>query len=302
MTGATGFVGRACLAALADTGFKVHAVARTTPADAGGPVWHPADLLDDRQACRVVRAVRPTHLLHLAWEATPGRFWTSSDNLLWAAASVRLVRTFAEVGGKRVVAAGTCAEYDWTVGDGVFQEDGVIGPATLYGVCKDAARRVIEKYCPAVGVEWCWGRVFNPYGPGEPPAKLVGSVVRALAAGEPARCTAGTQVRDYLHVADVAGAFVRLLSGGVQGPVNVGSGEGTSVAEVVTLLGELAGRPDLVRLGTLSDRPGEDGRVVADVSRLRNEAGWRPTVCLREGLAATLGHAWAAAGGPGGLP
>lgn len=287
VTGATGFIGRHVIAPLLRGGAVVHAVSRGRRELPGVRTWA-CDLFDRQRTRDVVAAVRPTHLLHLAWEATPGRFWTSPDNLDWVAASLHLVRAFAEAGGKRVVAAGTCAEYDWTVGDGTFREDHPTNPSTLYGAAKDATRRVVQAYCEGTGLSWAWGRVFNPYGPGEPAGKLVGSVINALARGEPARCSAGTQVRDYLHVEDVANAFFRLLISDVLGGVNIGSGIGTSVGEVAKKLGELAGRPDLIRLGELPTRADEPLRVVADVRRLTAEVGWRPRFDIRSGVADTL--------------
>src|SRR6187549_2510504 len=113
VTGATGFVGRHCLQLLQQRPFAVHAVRHTQSAAAGPVTWHQADLMDPAQVSRVVRDVQPSHLLHLAWTAKPGVFWESDDNLAWVQASIHLVREFVACGGRRLVAAGTCAEYDW---------------------------------------------------------------------------------------------------------------------------------------------------------------------------------------------
>ncbi len=58
-----------------------------------------------------MRTFRPTHLLHAAWIAKPGTFWTSEENLRWLGSSVELVRQFYASGGERVVGIGSCAEY-----------------------------------------------------------------------------------------------------------------------------------------------------------------------------------------------
>ena len=112
VTGAAGFVGRHAVAALTARGFEVHAIGRTAPA--GVHAFHAADLLDPALRRAAVRAAGASHLLHLAWITTPGRYWQAPDNLDWTAASLDLVRTFRESGGTRAVVAGTCAEYDWT--------------------------------------------------------------------------------------------------------------------------------------------------------------------------------------------
>ena len=284
VTGATGLIGSRVVGPLVASGFEVHAVARDVPADAPGDVtWHAADLLDDAQRAGVVQRAGATHLLHLAWYAEHGRFWEAPQNVAWTAATVRLAQEFAAAGGRRAVVAGSCAEYEWGAA-GVLAEDAVVRPATLYGTCKDATRRVAERLVPQLA----WGRVFFLYGPGEHPARLVASIARAVVAGERAPLSAGTQRRDFLHVDDVAGAFAALVASDVTGPVNVGSGDAVSVLEIARAIAEAGGRPDLLDVGALKQRPGDPPQIVADVARLRDEVGWTPQIRLREGLAATV--------------
>ena len=289
LTGATGFIGRQAVACLIGRDVELHALSRSKTTIIGATSWA-IDLFDPIKVSEVVRTVRPTHLLHLAWEATPGRFWNAPENLNWVAATIQLVRTFVESNGQHVIVAGTCAEYDWTLGNGIFKEDAPINPGTLYGVCKDATRRVIQEFCSETAVRWVWGRVFNPYGPGEPAQKLIASVVQAVKAGQPARCSAGSQERDYLHVHDVADVLASLTLSAVEGVVNIGSGTGTTVAEVARSIGQLAGRPDLIRLGELEMRPNDAPKVVADVRRLTNKIGWKPRYDLQSGLLDTFKH------------
>lgn len=93
-----------------------------------------------------------------------------------------------------------------------------------------------------------WGRIFHLFGPHEPPGRLVPAVVMALLKGEPARCTHGRQIRDFLHVEDVAAAFVALLTSDVRGTVNIGSGEPISLRHLVTRLAATVGAPQMVEL------------------------------------------------------
>jgi nucleoside-diphosphate-sugar epimerase len=112
----------------------------------------------------------------------------------------------------------------------------------------------------------------------------VPSVARSLLAGEDALVGAGTQVRDFVHVADCGAALAAIAECRVTGDVNVGSGYGASVADVARLVGRIVGRPEAVRIGAL---PGADDgtRVVADVRRLRDEVGFVPAYDLERGLA-----------------
>jgi nucleoside-diphosphate-sugar epimerase len=186
------------------------------------------------------------------------------------------------------VLAGSCAEYDWT-GDGVCVEGQTpLRPATLYGTCKDAARRVCEALAEQLGVGVAWGRVFFLYGPGEDERRLVAAVAKALTAGERAATSEGTQVRDFLHVDDVAGAFAALVDAEATGAVNIGAGEGVAIREVVEEIARAAGRPDLLDVGALPARPGDPPLLVPRVERLRSEVGYEPSTPLDAGLDDTV--------------
>ena len=278
VTGATGFIGKHAMPLLAASGYEVHTAS-----------FPEVDLLDAVSRRAAIGRARPTHLLHLAWHVPPGKYWTSLDNVRWLQASMDLLVEFAELGGERVVTAGTCAEYSWSPGGVCREQETPLEPASLYGASKDALRRMQESLSKQFGFSSCWGRVFFPYGPGEPGGRLVPSVIDSLLRGEPARCSHGRQVRDFLHVTDVARAFALLLDSDCTGAVNIGSGEGVSIAEVVLTLGDLMGRPDLIRLGELPAREGEPDELVAHTARLKS-LGFEPRFDLRSGLADTV--AW----------
>lgn len=273
LTGAGGFVGRHTIEPLVALGFEVHAVARELPADPDpAATWHRADLLDGSTP-ELVREVEASHLLHLAWCTEHGTYWESPENLEWVAASLLLVRAFHAAGGERAVVAGSCAESAWG--------------ASLYGTAKDATRRVLEAYAAAEGLSLAWGRIFFPYGPGERPERVVPSVARAAVAGERVACSSGEQVRDFLYVEDVGSAFAALLDSPVTGSVDIGSGEGTALRDVLLELERLAGREGIVGLGELPPR-NEPEVIVGDAGRLRDEVGWQPRVGLSDGLERTL--------------
>jgi nucleoside-diphosphate-sugar epimerase len=301
LTGAGGFIGRHTLAPLRDAGLEVHAV--TSRPLCAGVHRHHIDLLDPTSAAVLMRTVRPTYLLHLAWCTQPGAYWTSLENLDWVQASLRLLRAFGETGGRRAVLAGTCAEYRWRRDTHCVEKappsSGSVParaaaptptlPATLYGASKHGLHVVADAWAQQVGVALAWGRIFFLYGPHEHPDRLVSSVARALVRGEEASCTHGRQVRDFLYAPDLGAAFVALLVSQVVGPINMASGEPVRVADVVAAIARAAGRPELVRLGALPANPDEPERLTADVRRLRDEVGWEPSVDLREGTERTVG-------------
>lgn len=288
LTGASGFIGRHCLEPLLASGFKVHAVdVREQGESLPGVHWHQADLLDSKQVLELVSNVQPTHLLHFAWFAEPGKYWTSSENIRWVQASLDLLLTFALHGGRRVVMAGTCAEYNWKYG---YCSECVtpLSPTSLYGVCKHSLQILLDAFAKQTGLSAAWGRIFFLYGPYEHPSRLVASVVRAVLQGEPARCSHGNQIRDFLHVQDVADAFVALLDHDISGSVNIASGCPVALRDVICMIAEKTGRRDLIQLGALPVPADEPPLLVADVSRLHNAVGWRPKYDLDTGLEQTI--------------
>lgn len=288
VTGATGFIGRPAVGA-ACAHFEVHAAARANRAALpDGARFHRCDLLAPGAAEALVAAVRPTHLLHLAWVATPGVYWTSPENHRWVEASKRLLLAFAAHGGRRAVVTGSCAEYDWSAAGACREGETPTRPHTTYGRCKLAFGNWAETFGRARGLSVARARLFFLYGPHEHPARLVPSVARALLAGAPAACSAGTQVRDFLHVDAAADALVTLTRSGLTGPVNVGSGEPVAVRDVIEEVARACGRPDLVRLGERDTPASDPPLLVADARRLRDELGWRPRIDLTTGLRDTV--------------
>ena len=284
LTGATGFIGRYCLRPLVSAGYEVHAVSsKRAFLETPGVHWHKADLLDSGQTKQLMTDIRPTHLLHLAWNVTPGEYWESAENILWLQASLELLRLFASVGGQRVVIAGTCAEYDWQ--DGICKEDTTpLAPTSLYGACKHSLQIAATAFARGNKLSLAWGRIFFLYGPHEHPSRLVPSVIRALLAGKSADCSDGHQRRDFLFVTDVAEAFVALLNSSVSGAVNIASGEAVAVKDVVRTIAKKLSQADLVRFGKARTVDTEPPLIVGDVARLKTEVHWSPRFPLADGL------------------
>lgn len=300
VTGATGFIGRWSIPALLQRGYEVHVVGsprwtpdRKLPAELSGATPHALDLLDFASIDRLIDEIRPTHLLHFAWYAVPGAYWTSLENFSWVAASLHLMQRFHAAGGSRAVVAGTCAEYDWSNATLCDERStpivlGASTPATPYATCKAALQRMLESYGRTAGLSLAWGRIFLQYGPYEPASRLVPSVICALLRGEEARCSAGSQIRNFLHSQDVGEAFAALLDCRVEGPVNIGADGEMSIADLVRTIGRLVGRPELIALGARPMQAGDPPYLVPDTSRLRREVGWRPALDLETGLRRTI--------------
>ena len=294
VTGATGFIGRHCLSPLLERSFEVHAVAQGRGLDApDGVIWHRADLLDESAIAELVGSVRPSHLLHTAWIMTGGRSTDSAENFRWVNASMSLVDAFARHGGQRLAITGSSFEYDLQHG---FCSEGRTPSSydSVYASCKNALRDLLEAYVPTVDMSMAWARIFFVYGPHEHPDRLVGSIASSLLRGEPAPCSHGAQLRDYMHVADVGSAMAALLDGPVEGLVNVGTGTPVPLRDIIFGVARRIGREDLIRLGDRPTPPDDPPLIAADVRRLTGEVGWHPRYGLEEGLDDTVAW-WSAA-------
>ncbi|MDD5672592.1 MAG: NAD(P)-dependent oxidoreductase [Chitinivibrionales bacterium] len=289
VTGASGFIGRCAIRHLIRRGYEVHALYHSptfTDRDKAAR-WHVCDLLDAAKTKKTIKEIKPTHLLHFAWYAVPGKYWTAIDNLYWLQASLHLTETFITYGGTRLVAAGTCSEYGWT-DDLCSEYKTPTNPTSLYGTCKGALQRVIDQLSSDKKISCAWGRIFFPFGPHENLVRLIPSVVLALIKKEEALCTHGNQVRDFLYVDEVAAAFVALLDSEVQGPVNIASGVPVTLKEIIYIIGDLLGNAGLIKLNAVIPAQPEPPRIVADITRLQTEVGWRQTTDLEEGISTTI--------------
>jgi nucleoside-diphosphate-sugar epimerase len=173
VTGGSGFVGRQVVPLLDSAGWDVVAVRRTD-----------ADLRNPAEAAALVDRVKPSHLLHLAWNAgteSTGPRPTTNNGL-----TVRILPWPArsQAGGRRFVAAGTCAEYDWTsIAEPCTEGSTPVAPRTIYGRAKLRACESVAHVLTRRGVTWSWDDCSS-YGPGEDERRLVPSVVRALRSGQ----------------------------------------------------------------------------------------------------------------------
>ena len=282
LTGASGFLGRYVLRLLQHSDIDLVALGRTCPQGLAASSFIAADLLATSDFTPLARQAGASHLLHLAWVTEHGQYWTSPLNLRWVDATTRLVQAFCETGGHHVVGVGSCAEYAW--GHGCCREDATPpSPATLYGVAKDAARRLVAALCAQHGVRCAWARVFFPFGAGEAPARLVPKLLEALQ-GRSAGFGVNTQAyRDFLHVQDVAQGLLTLLRCDASGSYNISSGDPVQVGELVRTLAQLLGQDPLCILGQPAERRAEPALLVGENLKLQ-ALGWRQEFTLAQGL------------------
>lgn len=286
VTGAAGFIGRHVVPLIAATGDTVIAVSRQPErrSTQANMRWVKGDVLAEGSLDAIVERERPTHLLHLAWVTEPGAYWTSPDNARWAAATEKLFDCFFHAGGVRAVGAGTCAEYDWSA-DRVDDATPIV-PRTPYGEAKHAAHQSLVRAAKRTGGSYSWGRVHFLYGPGEPQSRFVPSLALRLLAAHSAICQKPALRRDWLHVSDVAAAFVALLGAPISGAYDIVSGTTTSNSEVAQQIARAAGHPECLEFGDAPAAPGEPLEISGSAGELA--AYWSAQLSLDEGIRRTV--------------
>jgi len=290
LTGANGFIGRHSISYLLERNYEVHALFynhKPEFKEESNLIWHKCDILDSSVQEKLFDEINASHMLHFAWYTVPGKYWTSIENLRWVQASIGLIINFAKNGGRRAVMAGTCAEYDWDYGR-CFEKDTPLNPKSLYGACKNSLANIVKHFSAEANLSYAWGRIFYLYGPYENPDRLVPSVMGTLLKKEVMQCAHGDQIRDFLYIEDAASAFVSLLESNVTGAVNIASGNPVAIRDVVNVIADKLDRRDLVRFGESTDALNGPKLLVADVERLNNEVGWKPSYDLDRGLGQTL--------------
>jgi len=234
---------------------------------------------------------RPDACIHTAWYAEPGKYLDSDLNLAGLRFSLELLELLARAGCKHLVMTGTCFEYD--MGVQPLREDSPTSPFTLYAACKLAFKLVAEQRAAQLEMGFAWARLFYLYGPREDERRLVPAAIKALREGDKFPTTSGRQIRDYLHIADVASGLCALSAARAVGTFNVCSSAPATIAELVETIGRLLDRRDLIRLGAYPDRQWDPPEVVGDNSKLRAATGWAPRYGIKDGLAQTI-EAWSA--------
>lgn len=294
VTGASGFIGSHLIRALLDAGHDV--LAMITPRDNS---WRLKDILhkisivpgtlQEIQNIQTQLSIwQPQTCVHLAWYAEPGKYLDSKENLVSLQGSLDLLQVLSNCGCQQFIGAGTCAEYEMK-SELLLETDGT-KPETLYAACKSSFRVIGEQIAAQTNLRFAWGRIFYLYGSYEDFRRLIPSTILSIQKGQIFSASPGEQIRDYLHVTDVARAFTTLVEQQAAGIYNICSSEPVTIRVILESIGELMGQPELIKHGALAYRPWEPMFICGNNDRLK-KFGWIPQVELRSGLNDTI-HWW----------
>lgn len=298
VTGGAGYIGSHACKALAARGYQPIAydnlVSGHREAVRWGPLEH-GDIRDRRRLDEVIGRYRPEAAMHFAGfayvgesVADPGKYYNNN-----VVGSLCLVETMLARGVKKLIFSSSCATYGIPESIPITESDAQ-HPINPYGMSKLAVERMLPDFELAHGLEWMALRYFNAAGADpdleigedhDPETRII-PLVLAAADGQGEAVTVygsdydtadGTCIRDYVHVTDLADAHVKgldcLFSGQQSQPLNLGTGTGSSVMEVIETVRAVTGREVPYRFG--ERRPGDPAVLVAG-SRAHAVLGWNP--------------------------
>lgn len=280
LTGASGFVGSHVLAELQAKSVAVVVCGRSEKTLPDNVEFYSCNLLDAHAVEALCRKVQATHLLHLAWGINGSEsYWTSSANLLWLRSSQELFQYFYQAGGVRAVGVGTGVEYS-PVQSPRSELTTPTVPNTLYGRAKLACCNALQVQAETLQASAAWARLFYLLGPGENAQRVLPAAIRFLKGRGEFSCWAPDACFDYLDVRDCAKALVALLFSEYVGPLNIASGVGRSMRDILQELATIAHQPNAFHYPQASDEP----VVIADVALLRQQLGFSPSYSFTQSL------------------
>jgi UDP-glucose 4-epimerase len=308
ITGGAGYIGAHVVRAMVEDGTDVVALDDLSTGAAarvqGAPLVE-GSVLDRSLLDRVIAEHGVTGVVHIAAKKQVGE--SVADPLLYYRENITGLVTLLEAcqaaGVDRFVFSSSAATYGLPDVDMVTEQTPGV-PLSPYGETKLVGEWIMRDCATAFGLRYMALRYFNVAGAASPDLgdpgifNLIPMVFRELEAGSKPKVFGGdyptpdgTCIRDYVHVADIAAAHLaaaHALDGGAEpATYNIGRGEGSSVLEVLDVIGSVTGRdvtPEIV-----DRRPGDPARIVAKVDRIREGLGFTAAKVdrIREGLGFT---------------
>ncbi|HEY3908934.1 MAG TPA: UDP-glucose 4-epimerase GalE [Stellaceae bacterium] len=298
VTGGAGYVGAHACKALARAGYRPVVFDNLARGQRGAVRWGPlveGELADRARLVAALAEHRVTAVMHFAAYAYVGE--SVADPALYyrnnLGGTLTLLEAMREAGVADIVFSSTCAVYGAPERVPIA-ESAPQRPVNPYGETKRAIERALHWYEEAYGMRSAALRYFNAAGADlegeigechEPETHLIPLVLDAALGRRPVVAIYGTDyptadgtaIRDYVHVDDLAIAHLRALehlrAGGASLAVNLGSGVGHSVREVIAAAERVSGRKVPVR--EAARRPGDPPALVADPGLAAELLGWR---------------------------
>jgi nucleoside-diphosphate-sugar epimerase len=239
------------------------------------------NLLSAPEVENMMSAVKPQILVHLAWDQHDANFRESEKNISWFSASLGLFEAFAVNGGRRSLFAGSSSEYEGSeLGLPMCGDNGK--KPSFYCISKRMLTKATIDSAKIFGIKHTVARFFTIYGENDNhDFAAIPSTIDAFSRNERVVCRAPRTVRDYIHVSDAAEAAFLILESPAIGIIDVASGKPRTMREVFTAIAGEMRCPELLSFDCGNREP---DILTANISRLRDEIGFRPSVDFLDGL------------------
>ena len=224
--------------------------------------------------------------MHLAWDKTSvgGRDDVECQlkNIQYTLDAVRLA---SRCGCSAFIGAGSQAEYG--VQSVPLTPDLPVNPESGYGIAKYTAGKFSAMLCKQLGMRFNWMRILSVYGPNDGENTLISYVVRELKSGRSPELTKCEQIWDYLHCDDAARAFLAVAEHGMDGKFYpLGSGRGRKLSEYIEEIRNVINPAVGLGFGKKDYYPHQPMYLVADVSELEKDTGWKPEISFENHFSA----------------
>lgn len=187
------------------------------------------------------------------------------------------------LGCKKFIVAGSQAEYGTP--NTILTSDTFVNPVVPYGVAKYAAGKFSKIECSKLGMEHIWVRILSVYGTNDLPGTLISQLIYNAKNNIPMGLSGCGQIWDYLYESDAGKAFIAIAKNGVDGKIyTLGSGVGRQLSDYVKEIIEIVNpsyKPEIGKYPYSSTQP---MKLVADISQLTHDTGWKPQVNFAEGI------------------
>lgn len=222
--------------------------------------------------------------IHLAWEKTYGALRDDVDiqtrNIQYTLDACRLAK---RLGCYSFVGAGSQAEYGPK--NEILTPKLAVQPESGYGIAKYAAGKMSLMLCKQLGIRGNWIRIVSVYGPQDGASTLVNYTINELKANRSPKLTKCEQIWDYLSSDDAAEAFIAVGEKGIDGRVYVlGSGKKRQLSEYIADIRNVLNKDVDIDFGAIEYFPHQPMYLLADISSLSNDTGWKPQLSFEEGI------------------
>jgi len=284
VTGASGFVGQHLLKFFEDANYEIVSLERR--------IWHPASknvqVIDWPIGNEIpaTLAQQEFHaLIHLAWDTASRSAWDTQLEQL------RRLNQLCELlpRVKKVISLGTSEEYG--LANGILDESTrPVLPLSAYGWGKESARQLLASRAKKTCTSLIWLRAFTIYGEGQSGNMLIPYALNQARKGSTAKFTDGIQERDFIYVGDVVRAIIYALNEDLPGntTLNIGTGIGTQVRNVITAIATHFENNDNFEIGGLARDPNLPLQQLAQTSLADKLIGFTAKTSITEGLARIL--------------